>query len=86
MEKKVENRIKVVLAERNRTGRWLAETLEKDVRTVSRWSQNQNQPPLDTLADIAELLGVSVCGLIVDRTKYAHQGQSSSPEPQPPES
>lgn len=52
------NRIKAVLAEQKRTGKWLAEQLGKNTATVSKWCTNTNQPDLNTLAQIAEILGV----------------------------
>jgi len=52
------NRIKVVLAEKKRTGKWLALQLGKNTATVSKWCTNTNQPDLQTLAKIAEVLGV----------------------------
>lgn len=52
------NRIKVVLVERKKTGKWLAEQLGKSTCAVSKWCSNTNQPDLQTLAKIAEILGV----------------------------
>lgn len=52
------NRIKVVLAEKKKTGRWLAQQLGKNTATVSKWCTNTNQPDLQTLAKIASVLGV----------------------------
>ena len=50
------NRIKVVLAEQDRTGKWLAEQLGKSTCTVSKWCSNASQPDLYTLDRIAKLL------------------------------
>ena len=61
------NRIKVVLAEKKRTNKWLAEQLGKDPATVSKWCTNSCQPTLETLLKIAKLLEVEVAELI--RTK-----------------
>ena len=47
------NRIKVVLAENNKTNKWLAETLGKNEATVSRWGTNENQPSIETFYQIA---------------------------------
>ena len=58
------NRIKVVLAEKKRTNKWLAETLGKDPATVSKWCTNIAQPSLETLVRIAECLEVDVKELI----------------------
>ena len=58
------NRIKVVLAEKKRTNKWLAEQLGKDPVTVSKWCTNTSQPGLETLIEIAKLLNVEVTDLI----------------------
>lgn len=60
------NRIKVVLVERGRTGKWLAEQLGKSTCTVSKWCQNSIQPDLITLDNIAKLLSVNVKDLLND--------------------
>lgn len=52
------NRLRVVLVERKKTGKWLAEQLGKDPSTVSKWSSNSSQPSLETLDKIAEALGL----------------------------
>ena len=52
------NRLKIVLVERKRTGKWLAEQLGKDPSTISKWCTNVSQPDLATLSRIAELLNV----------------------------
>ena len=61
------NRIKVVLVEKKKTNKWLAEQLGKDPATVSKWCTNSCQPTLETLMKIANLLEVEVAELI--RTK-----------------
>ena len=58
------NRIKVVLAEKKRTNRWLAEELGKDPATVSKWCTNTSQPDLSTLKKVAGLLDVDVKDLL----------------------
>lgn len=58
------NRIKVVLAEKKRTNKWLAEQLGKDPVTVSKWCTNVSQPDLATLNRIAAELDVDVRDLI----------------------
>lgn len=50
------NRIKVVLAEKNRTNKFLAESLSVDPSQVSRWVTNRQQPNLETLLKIANAL------------------------------
>lgn len=64
MEKKDINRLKVVLVEKKRTGRWLAEQLGKDSATVSKWCTNSSQPSLETLLEIADKLEVGINDLI----------------------
>lgn len=46
------NRLKVVLVEQRKTGKWLAEQLGKDPSTISKWCSNTTQPPLDMLVNI----------------------------------
>ncbi len=58
------NRIKVVLAEKKRTNRWLAEELGKDPATVSKWCTNSSQPDSATLKKAAELLDVDIKDLL----------------------
>ena len=57
------NRLKVVLAEKKRTNKWLAEQLGKDQGTISKWCTNTSQPDMETLARISKLLDVSVVEL-----------------------
>ena len=64
MEKKDMNRLKVVLAEKKRTNKWLTEQLRKDPATVSKWCTNSAQPNLENLIEIAKYLEVSVNELI----------------------
>lgn len=59
------NRIKVVLVEKQKTGKWLAEQLGKSNCTVSKWCSNSVQPDLQTLHEIANLLNIEVSELIV---------------------
>ena len=58
------NRLKVVLAEKKRTNKWLAEQLGKDPATVSKWCTNTMQPNLETLRETAMLLDVNVTELL----------------------
>ena len=64
MENKDLNRLKVVLAEKKRTNKWLAEQLGKDPATVSKWCTNSAQPNLENLVEIAKCLEVDVSELI----------------------
>lgn len=52
------NRIKVVLVEKGKTGKWLADELGKTPSTVSKWCSNSIQPDLNTIDKIATLLNV----------------------------
>lgn len=52
------NRIKVVLVEQQKTGKWLAEQMGKSTCTVSKWCSNSSQPDLVTLDKVAKLLNV----------------------------
>ena len=58
------NRIKVVLAEKNKTNKWLAEQLGKDPATVSKWVTNVSQPSLELLLQMAKILNVEIQDLI----------------------
>jgi len=63
--KKNYNRIRVVLAEQDRTNKWLAEKVGKNRTTVSRWCTNDMQPSIETLAEIAEILNVDIRELLL---------------------
>ena len=63
------NRIKVVLVEQRKTGKWLAEQLGVSVTTTSRWCSNAAQPDLQTLEKIARLLEVDKRDLLTP-SKY----------------
>uniref|UniRef100_UPI0040278CC6 helix-turn-helix transcriptional regulator n=1 Tax=Prevotella sp. TaxID=59823 RepID=UPI0040278CC6 len=54
------NRLKVVLAEKKRTNKWLAEQLGKDPATVSKWCTNTLQPNVETMVEIAKHLQVEI--------------------------
>ncbi len=58
------NRIRVVLAEKQITNRWLAEQLGVTDMMVSRWSTNKVQPSVSQLIEIAKLLEVDIKDLI----------------------
>ena len=62
--KEAVNRIKVVLAAKNKTNKWLAEQLGKDPATVSKWCTNTSQPGVETLIEIARVLNVEVGELL----------------------
>jgi transcriptional regulator with XRE-family HTH domain len=63
--KKDINRLKLVLVEKKKTGKWLAEQIGKDPSTISKWCSNTTQPSLDTLVDIANVLNINVAELII---------------------
>jgi hypothetical protein len=58
------NRLKVVLAEQNKSGKWLAFQLGKTENTISRWVRNINQPTVEQLFYIAKILNVDVKTLL----------------------
>lgn len=58
------NRIKIMLVEKKRSNKWLAEQLGKDPATVSKWCTNTSQPTIETLLKIAEVLEVNYTELV----------------------
>lgn len=60
------NRLKVVLVENEKSGKWLADQLGKSTCTVSKWCSNTTQPDLQTLSRISEILEVNIKDLLVD--------------------
>ena len=68
MERKLLNRIKVILAEKGKTNKWLSEQLGKDPAIVSKWVTNTSQPNVEMLIQIAKCLDVKVDDLL--RTEY----------------
>ncbi len=67
------NRLKIVLVEKKKTSKWLAEELGKNPSTVSKWCTNVSQPDLQTLHCIAVLLNVDVRSLLVPNDIHAFQ-------------
>ena len=65
------NRLKVVLAEQQKTNKWLAEAIGKNEATISRWCTNKAQPSLDMLVVIANILKVDIKDLLIS-TKNNH--------------
>lgn len=59
------NRIKLVLVEKKKTGKWLAEQLGKDQTTISKWCTNTIQPDIESVIKIAKLLAVDINDLLV---------------------
>ena len=64
MHMKQINRLQVVLAEQRRTGKWLAQELNKNESTISRWCTNEVQPSVETLLTIANALKIDVKELL----------------------
>ena len=64
METEKINRLKIVLVEQGKTGKWLAGQLGKNEATVSRWCSNASQPSLEMLMKIAAILNVDARRLI----------------------
>ena len=64
MSNKTINRIKVMLAEKEKTNKWLAEQVGKDPATISKWCTNTAQPSLEMLLQIAKVLNVEVKDLL----------------------
>lgn len=58
------NQLKIVLAKKKRTNKWLAEQLGVNQTTVSKWCTNTTQPDLQILKRITELLEVNIQNLI----------------------
>jgi len=71
MANKATNRLKVILVEKGKSSKWLAEKLGRNESTVSRWCTNNTQPPVDTLSDIAKLLNVDIRDLLSSTKKNA---------------
>ena len=64
MERKLLNRIKVVLAEKNKSNKGLSEQLDTDPAIISKWVTNTTQPNVETLIQISKVLGVTVDDLL----------------------
>jgi len=61
---KVKTRIKILLAEHEKTNKWLAGQVGKDETTISRWCKNKSQPPLNMLGKVANILDIAVKELL----------------------
>jgi len=61
------NRIKEVLEEKGIIQTWLAERLGKSYNVVNGYVQNRQQPRLEVLYEIAEILNVEVKDLLIER-------------------
>jgi len=70
METKDLNRLKVILAEKKRTNKWLSEQLGCAPTTVSKWCTNSSQPSLGMIEKISKLLDVDYTELVrIERKK-----------------
>ena len=69
MAKQKYNRIKILLVEQEKSAKWLADQLDKDKSTVSRWCTNDMQPPIETFYKIAKLLDGDVRELLYQTKK-----------------
>lgn len=58
------NRIKKVIEEQGRSQKWLAEKLGKSYNIVNAYVQNRQQPRLEVLYEIADILNVDVRTLL----------------------
>ena len=67
------NRLKVVLAEKKKTNKWLCEQLNVNPSTVSKWCTNSSQPDLETLVKISHLLDVELGDLVNKKVIDFHQ-------------
>ena len=63
------NRLKVVLVEKKKTARWLADKMGKDPATISKWCTNTSQPSIETLAEVAKLLEADIRELLIPTNK-----------------
>lgn len=71
-KKDYQNRIRVVLADKQITNRWLAEKMGVTEMTVSRWKTNKVQPSMPQFLEIARLLQVDIKDLLeagIDSTR-----------------
>ncbi|QUB66347.1 helix-turn-helix transcriptional regulator [Prevotella melaninogenica] len=63
-KKNCQNRIRVVLADKQITNRWLADQMGVTDMTVSRWKTNKIQPSMAQFVEIARLLQVDIKDLL----------------------
>lgn len=64
MANKKINRLKIVLAEKDKSNNWLAEQLGRDKATISKWCTNTSQPDIETFIKISKLLNVELADLV----------------------
>ena len=73
------NRLKVVLAEKKRTNKWLCEQLNVNPSTVSKWCTNSSQPDLETLVKISHLLDVELDDLVNNNSSLKFEYMAMRP-------
>jgi len=61
------NRIKEVLEEKQVSQTWLAEKMDMDFQTITRYVNNHRQPTIARLFEISRLLDVKVCSLLIEQ-------------------
>ena len=64
------NRLKVILAEKKKTNKWLAEQLGCSPTTVSKWCTNSSQPSLEMIEKIAKVLDIDYTILVRIERKH----------------
>ena len=69
------NRIKEVLDDKGIKRTWLADKLGKSYNMVNSYVQNRQQPRLEVLYQIAEILEVEVNELLVEKAKYLAEAE-----------
>ena len=74
------NRIREVLDEKGISNKWLAEQLDVNPASVSKWCTNSSQPRVEMLFRIAGVLEVGVCELLVENGR-----ENLTPGPSPKE-
>ena len=78
MEREMINRLKIVLAEEQKSSKWLAEQLGKDRATVSKWVTNTMQPDARNLLRIAEALNIDA-GRLLNQKHLNNEGNRYYP-------
>jgi len=64
------NRIKEVLEQKGIKQTWLAEKLGKSYNMVNAYVQNRQQPRLETLMEIANILDIDIKELIISNKEH----------------
>ena len=64
MDHNNKNRLKVVLAEKNISSKWVSEQLGVSRSTVSKWVTNTSQPSLEMIEKLARILDIDYTELL----------------------